>query len=281
MNVNRKPLNNNINLDRSVLAYNEYNGHITNKHYHDGPLVSVIIPLYNEENSIKKVIEKIPTNFNYEILIIDDGSFDNSFNEIRKIDNKYIRIIKHKRNLGYGAALLTGFRYAYGDFIVTIDSDGQHDPKEIPKLLKPVMEEKADLTIGSRYLGKCSYVVPLHVRMGEYFIRKVIKFLYHKEIANNQCGFRAFNKAVLNHLQEFYHYGMSFSTELLLKVLENNKKIMQVPISLKPRKYGTSYVNLARILRKICMCFLIYGLRKLRFSRKFIDKYLSGLFKKL
>lgn len=281
MNANHKSLTDHIDLGTSISEYYEHNRHIKNNSYQNSPLVSVIIPMYNEENSIKNVIEQIPTSFNYEILIIDDGSIDNSIREIKKVNNKYIRIIKHKQNRGYGAALLTGFKYAHGAFIVTLDSDAQHNPEEIPKLLKPVINEKADMTIGSRYLGSVSYPIQLHVKIGEYFIKKVLKFLYHKEIANNQCGFRAFNRSILNHLGEFYNCGMAFSTELLLKTLEANKKILEVPISINPRSYGKSYVKLVKILIKICMCLVIYGLRKLKLPRKFIDKYLSFLFKQI
>ncbi len=281
MKVNRKYLTDNIFMDNSILDYCEHNGHIKDSYNHNIPKISIIIPLYNEENSIRNVIERIPKYCNSEILIIDDGSSDNSIEEIKKNQDKFIRIIKHKENQGYGAALMTGFKHVQGDFIITLDSDGQHNPEEIPKLINPIMDGEADLAIGSRYLGNCSYQIPLHVRMGEFFIRKVIKCLYHKEIANNQCGYRALNRSLLKHFQDFYDCGMAFSTEFLLKTLEMNKEIMEVPITLNPREYGTSYVNLARILRKICMCLIIYGMRKLKFPRKFIDNYLSFIFKRL
>ena len=87
-------------------------------------LVSIIIPLYNEESSIKNVIKRIPNNFNHEIIIIDDGSTDNSLRKIKEIENSEIKIIRHKENRGYGAAIMSGIRYAQGDIIVTMDSDG-------------------------------------------------------------------------------------------------------------------------------------------------------------
>ncbi|MHA1337355.1 MAG: glycosyltransferase family 2 protein [Promethearchaeota archaeon] len=100
----------------------------------------------------------MPNHQKYEIIIVDDGSTDNSILEIRKIiHNKNIRILQHDKNKGYGAALLTGIKHAKGKIIVTMDSDGQHNPEEIDNLIKPILENKADMTIGSRYKGICNF----------------------------------------------------------------------------------------------------------------------------
>ena len=266
MNLKRKSINQSSMLDNATSEYYEYNN----------PLISIIIPLYNEENSINNVIRKIPSNLNHEILVVDDGSTDSSIRKVKEIKDKYIKIIKHGQNKGYGAALLTGFNHANGDIIITIDSDGQHNPKEIPRLIRPIIINGADVVIGSRYLGKIHYSIPFHIKIGEYFIKKILKIFHNEEIANNQSGFRAFHKSLLTHFKEFYDCGMAFSTELLLKTLELKKKVMEVPISLKPRIYGTSYVNLARILKKILICITIYGLRRFKISKKFFDKYFSS-----
>ncbi|MFX0025462.1 MAG: glycosyltransferase family 2 protein [Candidatus Hermodarchaeota archaeon] len=279
MNLKRKSVSQYINQDSYTSKHFGHKDHIKSSFSYSNLILSIIMPLFNEQNSIKHVIEKIPKNCNHEILIVDDGSTDNSIEEIKKINGKFIKIIKHGKNRGYGAALLTGFKHSNGDIIVTLDSDGQHCPEEIPRLLKPIINKKADLAIGSRYLGKIHYPVPLHIKFGEYFIRKFLKLLYNKEIANNQSGFRAFHRSLLTHFKGFYDCEMAFSTELLLKTLELNKKIIEIPISLKPRKYGKSYVKLVKILINILKCFFIYGLRKNRILKKFSDKYLDFLLK--
>ncbi|KKK47851.1 hypothetical protein LCGC14_3151030, partial [marine sediment metagenome] len=87
-------------------------------------LISVVIPLYNEENTISNVIERIPNHHQYQIILVDDGSTDTSVKKVREISNREIKIIKHEKNQGYGAALLSGFKHATGDIIVTMDSDG-------------------------------------------------------------------------------------------------------------------------------------------------------------
>ena len=107
-------------------------------------LASIIIPLYNEQNSIIDLINRIPNHYSYELVIVDDGSTDNSVNKIREITNRDFKIVHHKFNIGYGAALLTGFKHAMGDVIITMDSDGQHNPEEIPSLIEPIINNKAD-----------------------------------------------------------------------------------------------------------------------------------------
>ena len=131
-----------------------------------GLLISVIIPIYNEENSIKEVIERIPNHRNYELILIDDGSTDNSIKKVQEVKNKSIEVIRHEKNQGYGGALITGFKHANGDILITLDSDGQHNPEEIPSLVKALIDNNADMVIGSRYLGGYSYKVPLHTKIG-------------------------------------------------------------------------------------------------------------------
>lgn len=272
MNLNHKTINQFNSQRSSNSEYLEYNNHIKDRIQNKNPLISIILPLYNEEKSVKNVIDLIPNDIDHEVILVDDGSTDESIENVKKVNNKYIKIIKHEQNKGYGAALLTGFNYASGDIIVTIDSDGQHNPKEIPNIIEPIINKNADMVIGSRYLGETLYPIPLHIKIGEYFIKKALRLLYNQEICNNQSGFRAFHKSILAQFGEFYDYGMVFSTELLLKTLEIQKKIIEVPISLKPRIYGTSYVKLARILIKILTCVTIYGLRKFKTLRKVLDK---------
>lgn len=228
------------------------------------PSISIIIPIYNEENSIEDVINRIPNFHDYEIIIVDDGSTDNSIKRVKEIPNKNIEVIQHEYNLGYGAAIQTGIKSANGDILITLDSDGQHNPQEITKIIKPLIEDKSDIVIGSRYLGTCNYRIPLYTRLGEYFINLALYLLYRKKINNNQSGFRAIkNSSMKSFIFSYKNKGMAFSTEFLLKALENKKHIIEVPISIHPRKYGNSNVNLFKILRSIISIFFHYGLKKL------------------
>jgi glycosyltransferase involved in cell wall biosynthesis len=244
-------------------------------------LISVIIPVYNEENSIKDVIERIPNHLKYEIILVDDGSTDKSVLKIKEIENDNIIILQHQKNLGYGAALITGFKNATGNIIVTLDSDGQHKPEEIEKMMKPILQGKADLVIGSRYLGDCDYKVPLLTRIGEYCLKICILALFRQRVGNNQSGYRCFRKEILNVLNDSIYVGMGFTTEFLLECAHNNLKILEVPISLKPREHGTSYVNLLEIFKSILNCIVICYLKrsKLKINTSFIKNSINTLLK--
>lgn len=244
------------------------------------PVVSIIIPLFNEEKSIKKVLNRIPNHFYYEIIVVDDGSTDNSVKQVKEIKKKNIHLFNHHRNKGYGAAILTGFEKASGDIIVTLDSDGQHDPREIPKLIEPIVSNQADIVIGSRYLGNCHYSIPFYTRFGEYLINMFLQLFFHQTVKNNQSGFRSFSKdyLILFNNMDFRNFGLC--TELLFKAAANNLKIKEVPISVKPRKYGRSYVKLYKILITISACVLKYGLKKFRLTH-LIPKFIRKLFLKV
>ena len=153
-----------------LIQYSDDSIHINHHLKPKTPIISVIIPIYNEERSIRGVVDRIPNHHQYEILLVDDGSTDNSLENVKVIRNRHIKIVKHNSNKGYGAAILTGIASAKGDIIVTMDSDGQHNPEEIPKLIKPIINKQADIVIGSRYLGKSNYRVPSYTRIAENII---------------------------------------------------------------------------------------------------------------
>ena len=248
---------------------------------YDSLLISVIIPVYNEENSIKEVLERIPNHHRYEIILIDDGSTDRSIKKVKQIKGKNIIVVKHNKNLGYGAALLTGFKHAKGDIIVTLDSDFQHNPEEIPSLINPIIKEEADLVIGSRYLGSSNYKVPLHTRFGELIIKLCLKLLYGQVVGNNQSGFRAFKRELLKPFIDINNNGMAFTTELLLKAMEEGKKILEVPIALSSRRFGSSYVRLFKVTTAIISLVIIYSIKRFKITRillKRIIPYLNKIF---
>ena len=133
----------------TVSDYQELYNYLSSfKKSENSVLLSVILPMYNEENTIRSILEKLPKNELIEIIIIDDFSSDNSLKEIKKVKhhNKF-KIIHHLENKGYGSAILTGMRHATGDVIVSMDTDGQHSPDDIFSLIQPIFEGKADYTI--------------------------------------------------------------------------------------------------------------------------------------
>lgn len=238
------------------------------------PLISIVIPLYNEENSIKNVLNRIPNHHRYEIIIVDDGSTDNSVNKVKEINNKNIKIIKHIKNRGYGAAILTGINHANGDIIITMDSDGQHNPEKIGHLITPIINNQADIVVGSRYLGTCKYKVPLHTRVGEIIINKCLWLLFGQKVGNNQSGFRALSKICKEIFENMIYSNFAFCTELLFLAAYKKFKITEVPITINKRKYGCSYIQLIGIIKAISICILFYSIKKFKIKR-IIPKIIS------
>ncbi|TFG23331.1 MAG: glycosyltransferase family 2 protein [Promethearchaeota archaeon] len=228
--------------------------------------LSIILPVYNEEKAIKNVLDHLPSNDDIEIIVVNDHSIDHSLAEIRKVQHyKNIRIINHRKNRGYGAAILTGIRHARGEIMVTMDSDGQHSPDDILTLIRPIIEKEADYTIGSRYLGTYFYNLPVSTRLGEVLLEKFIQILFHKKIKNNQNGFRAFNRKVLSIFHDIKYEGYAFCTEQILKVSLEGYKIKECPIKLYDRKFGSSHIILRKLAVNIFSCIFIYYLRKIQF----------------
>ncbi len=135
-------------------------------------LLSIILPVFNEEKSIYTVLKNLPKNELIEIIVVDDYSTDKTLSEIERISfEKEIKLIQDQQIRGYGGTLITGVNEAKGDVIITMDSDGQHRPSDILSLIRPIFEGEIDLIIGSRYLGANSYNLPLITRLGGSFNR--------------------------------------------------------------------------------------------------------------
>ena len=253
--------------------YKEYNQNL-NDRILSNPLISIVIPVYNEENTIKNVLYRIPNHYRYEVLIVDDGSTDNSVKKIEEVKIKDIKLFRHSTNKGYGAALLTGIQSAKGDIIITMDSDGQHNPEEMSNLIKPIINDKADIVVGSRYLGNSQYKVPLHTRLGELVIKKCLWCLFRQVVSNNQSGFRAFTKNCRNIFEDMIYTGFGFCTEILFKASYKKFRIKEVPITIYKREHGVSYVQIFRLTKAILSCMMFYTLKKFGIKR-IVPKFIS------
>ncbi|MFX0138305.1 MAG: glycosyltransferase family 2 protein [Candidatus Hodarchaeota archaeon] len=227
-------------------------------------LLSIVIPVYNEEKTIREVLEQLPKDNQYEIVVVDDNSLDNSIKEIQKVqEQKPIRLIKHKKNKGYGSALLTGIKNTKGKIVLTMDADGQHRPDDIYDLIQPIIKGEADITIGSRYLGSYNYKLPIATIFGELILEKLMRLIFRQKIKNNQGGFRAFNRRSLNIFNNIMFKDYAFTTEILLQAALKEYKIKECPITLKNRKYGSSKIILLKLFRSIMECFFYYTLKKI------------------
>ena len=225
-------------------------------------LLSIIIPVYNEENSITKLIEMLPSHESIETIIVDDHSTDRSLELLRKAKlNGSLHLIEHKVNRGYGDALMTGINHSQGKVMVTMDSDGQHNAYDIVNLVKPVLENQADITIGSRYKGTYNYKISLITRFGEALLEVIIRFFFGQKVKNNQGGFRAFHRKTYKIFNNIRFSGYAFTTELILLAALHEYRIKEFPIDLKYRKHGTSYIVLYRLLISLGLCVWLYILK--------------------
>ena len=189
----------------------------------------LIIPAFNEEKAIGDIIEK---SFQYvdDILVVDDGSRDNTYEIVKNTD---ALIIRHETNLGKGVALRDAFNYISGyDIVVTIDGDGQHDPSEIPKLIKPIKEAKADLVNGSRYLDGFDDDTPAYRRVGQRVLDIATNITSGTSVTDSQSGFRAFKGDTIKYYR-FRDTGFGIESEMLADASENNLKIIEVPITVR------------------------------------------------
>ena len=233
----------------------------------DSKLLSIVIPVYNEEKTIKKVLEQLPKNKSIEIILVDDHSTDNSLDEIKKAKNvNKVRVIRHKKNQGYGSALLTGINNATGDIVVTMDSDGQHRPEDIFYLVNPIFKKEADITVGSRYYGTYNYRLPVSTRLGEAIIEKFMFILFGQKVANNQGGFRAFHKRTLKIFKNIKFKDYAFTTELLFKASLSKFKIKECPIHLVDREHGASKIVLSELIFSLLLCVAYYTIQRINSS---------------
>jgi len=204
-------------------------------------VIVVGIPAYNEEKTIAKVILLAQKHAD-KVIVCDDGSTDLTGEIARGLGAV---VVRHERNLGYGVAMQRLFEKARSldaDVMLTLDADGQHNPEDIPKLLKPIQDNEADIVIGSRFLGGAGKEVPRYRRMGIKLITRMSKGAVRGKISDAQSGFRAYNKRAIQNLK-LEENGMGVSAEILMKAGEQNLKVTEVPISVKYKGIETSTRN--------------------------------------
>ena len=192
--------------------------------------ITVGIPAYNEEKNIAKIIVKLKKMVD-QILVCDDGSTDSTCAIAESLG---VTVIKHPKNLGYGSAIRSIFlkaREINSKVLVTIDADGQHKIEDVNKIIKPIVDGQADISIGSRFLDKHDNA-PKYRKLGINIITKVTNSSLSEKITDAQSGFRAYNNKVLQSLTPS-DSGMGISTEILIKSSKLGFKIAEVPTEIQ------------------------------------------------
>ena len=249
-----------------TVSYTEMYNHFDKiRNHRDTYLLSIIIPVYNEEKSIYSVLETLPINDKIEIIVIDDHSKDKSINEIQRAQERFdLKLYSHEKNKGYGKALLTGIKKSNGRIIITMDADGQHLADDIYTIIKPILDNEAEYTIGSRYLGTYHYELPVATRIGELFVEKLIFIMFGQKVANNQGGFRAFDRRIINIFDNIQYYNFAFTTELIIRAALYGYRIKECPIRLMDRAHGKSRIKLRKLALNIIFCLFRYFLLRVK-----------------
>lgn len=228
--------------------------------------VLIIIPAYNEEKTIKRTLETVVSS-NYDYVVINDGSTDSTEEILTKNNYNHISLIS---NLGIGGAVQTGYQYAYEnnyDIALQFDADGQHEISFIPDLIRPIVDGKANLAIGSNFIDKenKSQRSSKIRRLGIAFLSNVIFILSHKRIHDVTSGFRAADRKVIERFAENYprEYPEPVSNYELLR--NPDFKIIEVPVVMNKRQGGKSSITARKSTYaafNVLLSILIISLRR-------------------
>ncbi|MEN8788548.1 MAG: glycosyltransferase family 2 protein [Flavobacteriaceae bacterium] len=220
-------------------------------------LLSVVVPLYNEEDNVALLTQKIHESlkgYNYQIIYIDDFSTDHTRQRIREMADEKIHLISLKKNYGQSLALAAGIDYAQGEYIITMDGDLQNDPSDIPQMLSPVLNGEYDVVTGIRQKRKDSLLKKIPSKIANFMVRRVTKL----DIKDNGCALKVFTKDIAKDLNL---YGEMHRFITLLAHLEG-AQIKQVPVKHHARHAGASKYGLERVFKVVADMMLLLFIRK-------------------
>ena len=220
-------------------------------------LLSIVVPLYNEEENVVLLTQKIHESlvgYNYQIIYIDDFSTDATRKVVKAMDDDKVHLIALKKNYGQSLALAAGIDYAKGEYIITMDGDLQNDPTDIPEMLSYAISGDYDLITGIRQKRKDSLVKKIPSKIANFMVRRVTKL----DIKDNGCALKVFTKDIAKDLNL---YGEMHRFITLLAHLEG-AQIKQVPVKHHARNAGVSKYGLERVFKVVADMMLLLFIRK-------------------
>jgi len=197
-------------------------------------MLQVLLPAYNEEANIEKVVLSIPRKINgiekVVVLVVDDGSTDKTVE--LALNGGADKVVSHKTNMGVGASFMTGIRNAISmkaDIVVAVDADSQFDPKQIPELIVPILNEQLDVVIGSRFLKEKPKDIPRVKMFGNRVFSKIVSWLVGQQLSDTQTGFRAYSKEALFNASIVNDF--TYTQEVLIDLKFKGLRIGEIPVN--------------------------------------------------
>lgn len=227
--------------------------------------ILIIIPAYNEEKNILNVCNSIKKEKNYDYLVINDGSTDNTQEILEKNNIEHITLIN---NLGIGGAVQTGYKYAYNnnyDIAIQFDGDGQHNAKYIEKIINPIIYDDVDMVIGSRFIKKIDTFKSTKTRrLGINIISFFIKLVTNKKIYDTTSGMRAINSKIIKEFANHYpvEYPEPVSTT---EILKKGYKVKEISVEMQERKNGVSSIRTWKnvyYMLNVVLSIIVVGFRR-------------------
>jgi len=200
------------------------------------PLLSVIMPVFNEAKTIREILEKINSvNVDKEIIVIDDGSSDDTGKILRGMGLANLKVIHHTTNRGKGAAFLTGLAHATGEFVIIQDADLEYEPNDYQKLLEVIKTGNVDIVLGARFMK--GYKGLFIHRMGNRFLTNLVNFFFGAKLNDCFTCYKLFRRETINRLG-LSAKGFDIEIEIIAKALKNKLRIGEEFISYHPRSYA-------------------------------------------
>jgi len=224
------------------------------------PLVSVIVPVYNEIGTIREVLERVAaTKVEKEIVVVDDCSTDGTPQEVEKLTIPGLRLVRHEKNRGKGAAVRTGFKEARGRILIIQDADREYDPENYDRLLDPILRDRADVVYGSRFLGGPHRVLYFWHYVANRMLTLLSNVLSNLNLSDMETGHKVFRREVVEGLL-LREDGFGIEPELTQKISRRKWRFYEVPISYYGRTYEEGKKIKVKDAFRAVWCLIRYAL---------------------
>jgi glycosyltransferase involved in cell wall biosynthesis len=200
--------------------------------------LSVIMPVFNEAGTLEEIVRQVlATGLVHEVLMVDDGSTDGSREIMKQWEgHETVRVILHEKNRGKGSAVRTGFQAASGDILIVQDADLEYDPRDYGDVIRPIMEGRADVVYGSRFLGKPARRMNFWHRVGNFLLTMTTNILYNLDLSDMETCYKAFRADVVRGIP-LHSRRFEFEPEITAKVAKRGYRIVEVAISYYGRDF--------------------------------------------